>query len=585
MTTKRTSRRRLAAVSALAIGPLLAISACGGGDDDSESKGGGFNAGVGKVANASDKKGGTLKFVGVQDADSWDTTRMYYGFAFDFARYYSRQLVSYSPKPGQGGIKLQPDLAKSHGKISDDKKTYTYELKDGLKWEDGKPITAEDVKYGIERQWAQKTLSGGPVYLKDVLDPDGKYKGPYEDKGKGFKGIEVKDEKTIVFHLPKPNGDFEQMLAMPTNSPVRKDKDTKSKYALKPFSSGPYKFQSYTPNKNLTLVRNKHWDRKEDKLRKALPDQVKVTLLTNADERDKRLINGDADLDLNQRGMDSQGRTTALKQHKGNVDNPQSGFISYVAFPQSVKPFDNIHCRKAAIYGTDHKSVQTARGGPMAGGAIAQNMLPPVVPGHDKSDDQYGVLKNGGKANVAKAKEELKKCGKPDGFKTTLAVRNTDKSDVKSSEAIQASLKKIGIDVEIDQFDGAQGSSIVGNPNVVKKKGYGMVLYGWGPDFPSGQGYGVPLWHSKYILDNGNNNYALIDDKKVDEGFAEAIAELDPDKAAEKYAEVNKEVMKGGYYLPLTYLKVVQWRSSRLTNVYSTDAFSGWYDFVNIGVK
>ncbi|GAA2640484.1 ABC transporter substrate-binding protein [Streptomyces axinellae] len=581
MRTPSTSRRRLAAVSAVAAATLLGTSACGGGGGDDESAGGAFNAGIGKIANASDKKGGTLKFIGVQDADSWDTTRMYYGFAFDFARYYSRQLVSYTPAPGKKSVDLKPDLAKSKAKITDDGKTYTYELKDGVKWEDGKPITSQDVKYGIERQWAQKVLSGGPVYLKDVLDPDGKYKGPYE--GGDFDGIKTPNDKTIEFHLPKRNGDFEQMLAMPTNSPVRKDKDTKSKYGLKPFSSGPYKFQSYTPNKGLMLVRNKHWDRKSDPLRKALPNAVKVTLLTNADERDKRLINGDADLDLNQRGMDSQGRTSALKQHKGNVDNPQSGFISYVAFPQSVKPFDNIHCRKAAIYGTDHKSVQTARGGPMAGGALATNMLPPVVPGYDKNDDQYGISK--GSADVAKAKEELKKCGKPKGFKTTLAVRNTDKSDMKSAEAIQASLKKVGIDVETDPFDGAQGSSIVGNPDVVKKKGYGMVLYGWGPDFPSGQGYGVPLWHSKYILDNGNNNYALIDDKKVDDGFAAAISDLDPNSAAKKYAEVNKEVMKGGYYLPLTYLKVVQWRSDRLTNVYSANSFSGWYDFASLGVK
>nr|WP_206323528.1 ABC transporter substrate-binding protein [Streptomyces sp. HNM0574] len=563
---------------------MLTTAACGGGAGEDGGGGAGYNAGINKVANASDKKGGTLKFIGVQDADSWDTTRMYYGFAFDFARFYSRQLVSYTPAPGQKSIELQPDLAKSKAKVSDGGKTYTYELKDGLKWEDGKPITSQDIKYGIQRQWAQKTLSGGPVYVKDVLDPDGKYKGPYEDKG-GLDAIETPSDKKIVFHLPEANGDFEQMLAMPTNSPVREDKDTKSKYTLKPFSSGPYKFESYTPNKSLTLVRNKHWDRSTDKLRKALPDKVRVTLITNPDERDKRLINGDADLDLNQRGMEVQGRQTALKQHKGNVDNPQSGFISYVAFPQSVKPFENIHCRKAAIYGTDHKSVQTARGGPLAGGAVAPNMLPPVVPGHDPKDDQYGMLENGSGANVAKAKDELAKCGKPDGFKTTLAVRNTDKADMKSAEAIQASLKKVGIRVEIDAFDGAQGSSIVGNPDTVKRKGYGMVLYGWGPDFPSGQGYGVPLWHSDYILDNGNNNYALIDDKKIDKGFDEAIAELDPDKAAEKYAEVNKEVMKGGYYLPLTYLKVIQWRSERLTNAYSSDAFSGWYDFVNLGVK
>ncbi|NSC24029.1 ABC transporter substrate-binding protein [Streptomyces albus subsp. chlorinus] len=583
MTTLRTSRRRLAAVSAVAAATLLATSACGG---NSDSEGGGeYNAGVNHVANASDKKGGTLKFVGVQDADSWDTTRMYYAFAFDFARYYSRQLVSYTPKPGQKSLDLKPDLATDDAQISDNGKVYKYRLKDGLKWEDGKPITSQDVKYGIERQWAQKTLSGGPTYLKDVLDPEGKWKGPYDDKSE-FEGIKTPDDKTIEFHLPKANGDFEQMLAMPTNSPVRKDKDTKSKYTLRPFSSGPYKFKSYTPNKSLLLVRNKHWDRQGDPLRKALPDQIQVTLLTNnPDARDKRLINGDADLDLNQRGMEVQGRQTALKQHKGNVDNPQAGFISYVAFPQSVKPFDNIHCRKAAIYGTDHKSVQTARGGPTAGGALAHNMLPPVIPGYDKNDDQYGILKDGGKPNAAKAKEELKKCGKPGGFSTTLAVRSTDKADVKSAESIQASLKKVGIKVEIDQFDGAQGSSIVGNQATVKKKGYGMVLYGWGPDFPSGQGYGIELWHSSKIRDNGNNNYALIDDPKIDKGLDDAIAELDPDKAAEKYAEVNKNVMAGGYYLPLTYLKVVQWRSDRLTNVYAADSYSGWYDFASLGVK
>ncbi|MET7638595.1 ABC transporter substrate-binding protein [Streptomyces sp. NPDC005438] len=582
MSTQRTSRRRVAALSVVVTATLVATAACGGGDKD-DSSGGTYNAGVNKIANASDKRGGTLKFVGEQDADSWDTTRMYYGFAFDFARYYSRQLVSYTPEPGQKSIDLKPDLAKEKAQVSKDGKTYTYELKDGLKWEDGKPITSKDVKYGIERQWAQKVLSGGPVYLKDVLDPDDKYKGPYE--GGDLDAIQTPDDKKIVFKLPKPNGDFEQMLAMPTNSPVRKDKDTKSKYGLKPFSSGPYKFQSYSPGKSLSLVRNKHWSRSTDDLRKALPNAIKVTLLSNPEERDNRLISGDADLDLNQRGMSAQGRTKALKQHRGNVDNPQTGFISYVAFPQSVKPFDNIHCRKAAIYGTDHKSVQTARGGPAAGGDIAVNMLPPVVPGHDKNDDQYGQAKNGGKSDVAKAKDELKKCGKPNGFKTTMAVRNTDSNDKKSAESIQASLKKIGINVEINEFDGAQSSSEVGNQDNVVKKGYGMVMMGWGPDFPSGQGYGLPLWHSKYILENANNNYALIDDKKIDADFAKAIGERDPDKAAQGYADINKRVMQGAYYLPMTYLKVVQWRSSRLTNVYSSDAFSGWYDFASLGVK
>ncbi|MGH3310132.1 MAG: ABC transporter substrate-binding protein, partial [Streptomyces sp.] len=87
MTTQRTSRRRLAA-SAVAVAALLSTAACGGGgtDGSGDSKGPGFNAAKAKMANASDKKGGTLKFIGTQDADSWDTTRGYYGFAWNFMR-------------------------------------------------------------------------------------------------------------------------------------------------------------------------------------------------------------------------------------------------------------------------------------------------------------------------------------------------------------------------------------------------------------------------------------------------------------------------------------------------------------------
>jgi len=578
------------AASAVAVAALLSTAACGGGgsDDNGGGKAAGFNAAIGKKANESTKKGGTLKFLGTQDADSWDTTRGYYGFAWDFMRYYSRQLISYTPAPGKESAELTPDLATGKAKISDDGKTYTYSLKKDATWEDGKPVTSKDVKYGIERQWAQDVLSGGPIYLKDTLDPDGKYKGPYKDKAKdklGLKSIETPDDETIVFHLPKRNGDFEQMLAMPSASPVRQDKDTKSKYGLKPFSNGPYKFQSYTPNKKLTLVRNNQWKKSSDTIRKALPDKVTVTLLTNADEMDKRLINGNYDLDINATGMEAAGRQKALRDYKGNIDNPSTGYIRYAVFPQTVKPFDNIHCRKAMIFGSDHKSIQNARGGPLAGGDIGTNMLPLIVPGSDKSYDPYGIAKNDGAADEKQAKAELKKCGKPNGFKTTIAVRNNKQVEIASAEAMQASLKKIGIDAEVDEYDGAQTTGIIGNPDVVKKKNYGIIIMGWGPDFPSGQGYGLPLWGSKYILDNGNNNYAMIDDKKIDGMFADAIAELDTEKAAAKYGDINKEVMKGAYYLPFTFEKNIIWRSSRLTNIYTANSYSGRYDYASLGVK
>ncbi|MFC8670082.1 ABC transporter substrate-binding protein [Streptomyces sp. NPDC057199] len=595
MSTQRTTgRRKQAAAAAAVVAALLSTAACGGGgsDDDGGSKNGaaGFNAANNKVAQASlAKKGGELKFAGAQDADSWDTTRGYYGFAWNFMRYYSRTLVTGKAEPGAKGAEVTPDLATSTAKISDDGKTYTYTLRDGVTWEDGKPITSKDVKYGIERVWAQDVLSGGPVYLKDVLDPKGEYPGPYKDKSKdklGLKAIETPDDKTIIFKLPEANSDFEDILGLTSASPVRQDKDTKSKYGLKPFSSGPYKFQSYTPNKKLVLVRNENWKQSSDPVRKAYPDKISLTLFTNANDMDQRLINGDYDLDIGQTGLSPQGRTTALKQHKANLDNPVSGYIRYAVFPQSVKPFDNEHCRKAVIYGADHESLQTARGGPVAGGDIGTNMLPPSVPGSEgQKYDPYESATTNKNGNVAKAKEELKACGQPNGFKTTIAVRNNKPVEVATAESLQASLKKVGITVDIDQFDGAQTTGIIGSPENVKKKGYGIIIMGWGPDFPTVQGYGMPLWDSKYILESGNNNFALIKDKSIDGLFDDYVKELDEAKKVEISTEINHKVSEGAYYLPFVFEKFINWRSSRLANVYTTDNYSGQYDFVNLGLK
>ncbi|MGW1502266.1 ABC transporter substrate-binding protein [Streptomyces mirabilis] len=595
MTTQRTSgRRKQAFAAAAAVAALLTTAACGGGgsDDNNGSKTGaaGFDAANNKVAQASlVKKGGTLRFGGAQDADSWDTTRGYYGFMWDFARYYSRQLVTGKTEPGKAGAELTPDLATGLAKVTDDGKTYTYTLRDGITWEDGKAITSKDVKYGIERVWAQDVLSGGPTYLKDFLDPKGEYKGPYKDTSKdklGLKAITTPDDKTIVFHLPKANSDFQEVLGLVSASPVRQDMDTKSKYGLKPFSSGPYKFDSYSPGKSLTLVRNTNWKQSADPVRKAYPDKITVQFYSDANQLDQRLLNGDLDLDINQTGMSPQGRTTALKEHKANLDNPISGYIRYAAFPQSVKPFDNVECRKAVILGADHVSLQTARGGPVAGGDIGTNMLPPSVPGSEgQKYDPYAISGADKNGNVEKAKAALKACGKPNGFSTTIAVRNNKPVEVATAQSLQASLKKVGITAQIDQFDGSQTTGIIGSPENVKKKGYGIIIMGWGPDFPTVQGFGLPLWDSKYIAPSGNNNFALINDKTIDGLFDQYVTTLDDAGKTKLSTEINHKVMEGAYYLPFTFEKFINWRGDNLANVYTTDNYSGTYDFVNLGLK
>ncbi|MET9931114.1 MULTISPECIES: ABC transporter substrate-binding protein [unclassified Streptomyces] len=587
MTLMSSQRRRIAAGALLAAATMVVTTACGGGNGggsgDKGKDGLAFNGGVNKVLNASDKKGGELKFIGSQEADSWDPQRGYYGFVWDFARYYTRQLVTFKAEPGAASTELVSDLATDTGKVSADGLTYTFTLKDGITWEDGKPITSKDIKYGIERIWAQDVISGGPIYLQQVLDPKGEYKGPYKDTSAdklGLKAIETPDDKTIVFKLPVANGDFLQMLAMPAASPVRQDKDTKSKYGLKPFSSGPYKWESYTPNKSIKLVRNDKWDAKSDTVRKALPDKISVTFTTNADDMDNRLIEGEYDLDINATGVGAAARQKVLQQHKGNIDNPQTGFIRYAVFPQTV--IDNVECRKAIIYAADSKSLQTARGGPQAGGDIASNMLPPAIKGADPKADPYGKL--AGKADVAKAKEALAKCGKPNGFKTTIAVRNNKPIEIATAESLQQSLKAVGIEAQIDQFDGAQTSGIIGSPKVVKEKGYGIIIMGWGADFPSGQGFLQPLVDGRFILQSGNNNFSELNDKAVNGLFDQALKETDPVKAGELYKQINTKVSEAAVYLPFTHEKNIIWRSSRLTNVYTADAYNGRYDYASLGV-
>src|ERR1700742_939104 len=169
----RRTRAIVAAGATIVIG--LTTAACGGGSSSSTSGTSSagkssFNAAVTSIVNPSAKKGGTLNLWSAQDADEWDPARGYYAFVWDLNRLYTRKLVDYAAAPGNDGLKLVPDLASAEPTISADKKTYTFKLRSGIKWDDGSAITSKDIKYGIERVWASDVLSGGPVYLPGVLD-------------------------------------------------------------------------------------------------------------------------------------------------------------------------------------------------------------------------------------------------------------------------------------------------------------------------------------------------------------------------------------------------------------------------------
>ncbi|MER7001933.1 ABC transporter substrate-binding protein [Dactylosporangium sp. NPDC000555] len=566
----------------------LVLSACGsGGDkanDSSTPKGeSGFNAATKGVVNPSNKKGGTLKLVNQADPDSFDPARAYYAFVWNFMKgYYVRTLLTNEAKPGKDGLTLVPDLAQSLPEITDGGKTYTFKLKAGVKFEDGSPITSKDIKYGIERTFAD-VLSGGPPFLVEVLDQGQNYPGPYKDTEKtGLKSVQTPDDNTIVFKLAAPLADFASLLAMPASSPVPQAKDTGDKYAQKPVSSGPYKFQSYDQGKKAVLVRNDQWDPKTDSVRKALPDQIDLTIGTAPEEIDNQLLSGDVDIDTGQTGVQQGAQPKVLldPEKKKNADTPNTGFIRYFSISSKVAPFDNIHCRKAVQYATDKSTMQTARGGAEAGGDIATNMLPPNIAGHDDYDP-YNT--KSGKPQIDKAKEELAACGKPNGFETVIATRNAGK-ELKSAEALQAALTNVGIKARLDPIEPSlYFRSAIGVPSNVHTKGYGLMMAGWGADFPTAYGFLSVLVDGRQILESGNNNYGELNDPEINKLIDDAKAESDPKKSAEIWTKINHKVMDAAVMTPFVYDKALNYRNPRVTNVYVTEYY-GMYDFGSLGV-
>ncbi|WP_149825220.1 ABC transporter substrate-binding protein [Streptomyces tailanensis] len=574
----------MAAVAVVSSAGLL-LSACSKAEDGSDTpKGAGANAATKGVVNESTAEGGTVTYASTDTPESLDPGNMYYAYGFNFSRLYARPLMTFKPGAGEAGNELVPDLAESAGTPSDGGKTWTYKIRQGVKFEDGTPVTTKDVKYAIERSnFARDVLSLGPNYFQQMLDDPDKYKGPYEDKSdKGIASIETPDDHTIVFKLNKAFAEFDYLASMPQTAPVPKAKDAGIDYTKKVVSSGSYKFEKYEEGKQIVLVRNPEWDAKTDPLRKQYPEKIVVNLKINKATIDKDVMAGDTMIDIQGTGVDAQTQAQVLKDkdQMANTDNAPGGRLVYTAINTKLAPFDNIECRKAVQYAIDKVAVQTAMGGPIRGD-IASTVLPTDVSGYEKAD-LYAT--EGNKGDVTKAKEHLKACGKENGFKTSISARTDRQGEVDAATAIVGALKEIGIEADIKQYpSGKYFSDYAGVPSFDKKNNIGLMMMQWGADWPTGYGFLQQIAHGKAISQSGNTNLSQLDDPAINKLLDDAIGNTDEAARTAAYTEVDKLVMEQAAIVPLTYFKVLLYRSPYATNLVSSSAFSGQYDYLNIG--
>ncbi|MGW4222349.1 ABC transporter substrate-binding protein [Streptomyces bauhiniae] len=564
------SRRNFLIATGVAAASTSVLTACGSGDGKgsgpqvpSVSKGKTMNIPVGTKADSTGPapevsgavKGGTIYSLDQFDMDHMDPAQIYVSTEAAITVPIMRGLTGYRIDD-KGGCTLVGDAATDAGTMKDGGRTWSFTLKDGIKWEDGSDLSMDDVRHTFERLFAG-FVTEGPRYVQQWLVGGDKYKGPYE--GKKLDSVEISG-KTVTFRLTEPRADFNYTLAMRGYSLVSKKKDTKEKYDKRPFSCGPYRIESRSIGKSMTFVRNEHWDPKTDSIRNNYPDKYVFQFGFQPVASTDRFISD--------RGNDQYAMTifnevaaervaqvlTDAKLKKRVLTAVDT--VTYY-WPINTTRIKDVKVRQAINWAWPHQQLQTIRGG-RATSEIATTILSPVTPGY-QDFDLYGAEKKPG-GDPAKAKALLKEAGKV-GQKLVIAYQQSDNA-VKQAVQIKNALEAAGFVVVNKQIDKSTFYTQIGKID----NGYDLFAAGWSPDWPNGYSVFYPCWSGKNIGD-GRSNYAQLNDPSVNKAIDAASKIADVEAANKAWGAVDRQIMELAAVVP-DYHSIRNWmHGSKVGNV------------------
>ncbi|HET7412303.1 MAG TPA: ABC transporter substrate-binding protein, partial [Pararhizobium sp.] len=438
-------------------------------------------------------------------------------------------LMTYEP----GTTKLVPDLAESY-KISNDGKTYTFKLRQGVKFHNGRTMTADDVKYSLDRVVDPKTKSPGAGFFSNIVGYDAVSGG----KADSLSGVKVLDPGTVEIDLNQPDAAFLQKMALNFSFIVPKEAVEKygADFGKHPVGTGPFKMDEWVLGQRLVFVKNKDYWRqgvpKLDKITFEFGQEPIVALL--------RLQHGEVDIAGD--GIPPAKFLQVMKDPnmKKNVVVGSQLQTGYITMNTSQKPFDNLKVRKAVNMAINKRRVIQI----INGRAIpAQGVLPPLMPGYDKDYKGY-------KYDPDAAKKLLAEAGYPNGFTTQLYVYNTDPQP-RIAQAIQRDLAQIGIKAEIKSL--AQANVIAAGGS---KQGVPLIWSGgmaWIDDYPDPSDFYWPIL-SCTGAEEGGWNWAKYCNKTLDAEASKADALADPSKQEERnkmWSDIFAKVMADAPWVPV----------------------------------
>jgi peptide/nickel transport system substrate-binding protein len=568
-------------LSGLLLGLLavLALVAAGCGGSDNESSSGSKES---NTTPQKGKQGGKLTYLAAADVDYIDPGQTYYTFGYQVLYATNRPLYSFAPEDKD---KPRADLADGDPQISADKKQITVKIKPDIKYSPpvNRVVKTADIKYAFERAFSANVPSGyATSYFSDIV-------GAPAEPTKGVKdisGITTPDDTTIVFKLKRPTAvAMAAALVMPITVPVPKeyaskyDKKSPTDYDQYAVFTGPYmvrndstgKLVGRDPGKKIEIVRNPNWNKDTD-FRPAYLDEI--TIEEGNDDltvASRRTLQGDGLICCDSGQPPIPILKRALTQNKGQVGRVSGGGTRWIALNTTQKPFDNINIRKGVIAGFDRNALRLTRGGAEIG-PIANSFIPPGIPGHDESGGEKGFtdidfMQNpaGDPALMKKYFDKAKAQGvTPQSGGELLTIATNADPGNQTAQVAQGQFQKMGFklnyrkvpqDTLYTKFCGVPSSKYVICPNV-----------GWFKDFTDPQSMLEPTFKGSAIKPQGNVNWSLLKDPKIDAAMTKAALATGEDRN-KQFAAINKMIVEQAVAIPYVWDDNVNIWSKNVTSV------------------
>jgi peptide/nickel transport system substrate-binding protein len=572
--------KRWRVVAAMTAAAAL-VAGCGGDSGEKESSTQG--------APVQGKAGGALTMLYNADVDFIDPGLTYYQYGLNVAYTTQRPLYSYKP---EDATKPVPDLADGDPQISDGGKTVTVKIRKGVKFSPpvNRAVTSDDVKYALERGFTKEVPNG---YLEAYMGDVKGLKAFQDGDADRISGIETPDDSTIVIRLDRPRGAIVAgMLSLPASAPVPRDYAKKldsknpSQYGEHQVATGPYmvendrsgKLTGYKPGAQIKLVRNPNWDKSTDD-KPAYLDSITIREGVDPDVGSRQIVNGS-----HQVSGDFQLPAATL-QRVSRTDKelltltPPTGRYRYIALNTRVKPFDDPNVRKAIVAGFDRNALRQAFGGPLTG-VIPTHFIPPGQPGFEEAGGAEGpgldfLAKPEGDPALAQA--YMKKAGfasgKYDGGKTFTAVSDNATQQRKVGEVATQQFAKLGFKVDMKFV--TRDSMYTKFCQVPAEEPDICPSVGWLKDFADPETLLGPVFNGNNILKVGNSNFALLDEKPINEAMGKAEVINDPAGRNRAWGAIDKTVTGQAPGVPWLWDKQPILRSKDVNGVVNR-AFATW---------